>query len=205
MNNKPKDIGGPAPSLLEAGERLALPLFLFSFILFFFLLLSWVFLLPYVSQIHVRGNRTDLRELQSYHRELTGRLRLTEEEREDLVLPVHDSLYKELRLQKLSRQSFLRFIEEIYGIAAHIVPTVKDAVRVERLHVAAEQGTLDIRGRVRHVGPRSMTVLAQFADALAESPLVASLDHPTFTREQNSEGFFSPFLIHAEMSSPLTP
>lgn len=205
MNNKRQNAGGASPSFVEAGERLAFPLFLFSFILFCFLFLSWVFLLPFISQVRMEGERTGVRALQSYHRELTERLRHAEDSRERLVLPIFDPLYEELKSKKLAMASFLRMNEEIRRIAAQIVSDVADAVTIERLHFSADHEVLEIRGRTSHVGPRSMTVLAQFTDALLKSSLIASLNHPAFIREEDDNGFFSPFLIRAELTPSLVP
>lgn len=205
MNNKRQNAGGASPSFVEAGERLAFPLFLFSFILFCFLFLSWVFLLPYISQVRMGGERTGVRELQSYHRELTERLRHAEDSRKRLVLPISDPLYEELKSKKLAMASFLQMNEEVRRIAAQIVPDVADAVTVQRFHFSADPGVLEIHGQVSHVGPRSMTVLAQFIDALRTSPFIASLDHPAFIREKDDSGFFSPFLIRAQLTSSRIP
>ena len=205
MNNKHQYVVEEVPSLKEAGERLAFPLFLFSFILFCFLLLSWAFVLPYISQVRMGGERTSVRELQSYHRELTDRLRDAEDARERIVLPIFDSLYLELRSKKLAMPSFLRVYEEVRLVALQVVPDVSDAVTVERFHFVADTGVLEIYGRTGHVGPRSMTVLAQFTDALLQSSFIASLNQPAFTRQEDASGFFSPFLIRAQLTIPSVP
>jgi len=205
MNNKHQYVVEDVPSLKEAGERLAFPLFLFSLILFCFLLLSWAFLLPYISQVHMGGERTGVRELQSYHRELTERLVHAEDARERTVLPILDPLYLELRSKKLAMPSFLRVHEEVRRIAARIVPDIADAVTVERLDFVADTGALEITGRTGHVGPRSMTVLAQLTDALLQSSFIESLNQPAFTRQEDASGFFSPFLIRAQLTIPSVP
>lgn len=205
MNNKPEHLGGAVPSLKEAGERLAFPLFLFSLILFCFLLLSWIFLLPYISQVRIGGERTSVHQLQSYHRELTDRLARAEDSRERTILPILDPLYRELRSKKIAMPSFFQAHEKVRHIAARVVPDTADAVTIERLHFVADTGALDIYGRTGHVGPRSMTVLAQFTDALLQSHFIASLSHPAFTRHEDASGFFSPFLIRAELSLSSIP
>ena len=56
---------------------------------------------------------------------------------------------------------------------------------------------VEISGDVRNVGLRSMTVLAQFVDAVASLPSVASVQRPVFTREKDEDvGFHSPFTFH---------
>ncbi|MBI3336952.1 hypothetical protein HYZ98_05325 [Candidatus Peregrinibacteria bacterium] len=205
MNNTPQHAGRAVPSLKEAGERLAFPLFLFSIILFCFLLLSWVFLLPYISQVRMGGEKTSVHQLQSYHRALTERLVRAEDDRERMVLPTLDPLYRELRSKKLAMPSFLHVHEEVRQTALQVVPDIANAVDIERLRFVADTGVLEIYGRTGHVGPRSMTVLAQLTDALLKSHVIASLDQPAFTRQEDTNGFFSPFLIRAQLTSPSVP
>lgn len=203
MDNTSQIRSRSSPSLPEAVERLAFPVFLFSIILFGFLFLSWVFLLPSLSQVRVGGERNSIRELQSYHRDLTERLQVAIHARERLVLPVADPVYTELRSRKIAMPFFLDVAEEIRRVVREVIPEVPSAVSVEQLRVNANEGVLEIRGRTGNVGPRSMTILAQFTDALSHVPFIASLEHPTFTREKDVSGFFSPFFIRARFFSSL--
>jgi len=62
--------------------------------------------------------------------------------------------------------------------------------------VAGSQPVLRIRGEIRNVDTRTMTVLAEFAQSLTSLPAVASATTPTFAREEDSKiGFHSPFDI----------
>lgn len=204
MTNTHRDTGGAIPSLTEAVERLAFPVFLFSCVLFCFLFLSWILILPYLSQVRMGDERRSIRDLQSYHRELTERLQRAEDSREDLVFPIHDPIYSELRSKKLIMPSLAQLMDEIRMILAGIVPDVPDAIHLERWHVDAEKNVLSLRGRIHNVGPRSMTVLAQMTDALRESSLIASLEEPAFARVEDADGFFSPFVIRMQITIPAT-
>ncbi len=67
---------------------------------------------------------------------------------------------------------------------------------IEREALEGRFGILKITGDVRNVGPRSMTVLAQFTEELRSQPFTSEIRHPSFSRVQDKDGnFSSPFNI----------
>ena len=70
------------------------------------------------------------------------------------------------------------------------------AINISSMKFDQEELSLEVEGKVQNVGPRSMTVLAQFIDAVQEAEWVSDISPPKFTREHDDEnGFYSPFVF----------
>jgi len=176
-------------------ERSALPLFLFLCALFLLLLLSFAFALPAMSRLDIAGTILEAGDVRSRVKDLHGEVRKLEAARDALLLPMRDPLYLALRKDKEAFPSPLLFLEQLGDISRRIAED-EDAIHVDTLEYDAEEGVLVLEGMVHRVGPSSMTILAQFLDAVTKLPSVASVTLPAFTRQQDPDGSFSsPFSV----------
>lgn len=179
--------------LRRIAERIALPLFLFAAVMFGLLLLSWALLLPRFTHIEVNGSLLSPAEVLAYEGRLAEELRELEDTRNRLVLPVQDETYRSLLDAKRRDRSVLGIIEELDRIARG-VSDVADSIVIDSLSVDVSTRAVVLTGDVRNVGPRSMTLLASFVEAVEKSSIVTDLEHPAFTRtEAPGIGFHSPF------------
>ncbi len=180
----------PLPKILE---RIALPLLLFAVVLFTLLLISWLSILPRFTHFQVSDVNLSPTEMAAYANQLKAQLSTMEETRDRLVLPVIDPSYDVLKKQKRTLMSLPEIRAQLLDAAAH-VPDAQDAVTISHLSFDAEQGLVVFSGDVSNVGPRSMTVLAQYVDQLGTLPMVVHLVRPSFTRIQDEgDTFHSPF------------
>jgi hypothetical protein len=189
------DIGLPA-AVTPGGilRRIAMPLVLFAAVLFGFLLISWYLLLPQMTRVTVAGEERDTLELATHVHQLRASILAFEEERSDLVTPLRGGLYGDLRSEKFGETSF----SIIHGHVRDLEHTVSrgrnDVVIFTAIQYDEEQKTLLLEGDVRNVGPRSMTLLAEFVDGMKRMPFAAEVTLPRFTREEDEKiGTHSPF------------
>ncbi|MBI3331589.1 hypothetical protein HYZ99_01370 [Candidatus Peregrinibacteria bacterium] len=178
----------------EILRRAAVPFALFSGVLAGLLTLSWFLLLPIFTRIEVSGAQRDVAALLQYRAELQAQLVAAEESRAATLIPERDASYEDLKRLKRERPSLLRLRDQFLSVAAGIVEQ-HDAVHIRALHLR-EDGTLEMSGDVRFVGPRSMTVLAEFIEEIADIPAVAAVSLPRYVREEDLRvGPHSPFTV----------
>lgn len=189
-------------SFEDIARRTAFSFFLFSLVLAGLLTVSWYVLVPELTHVEVNGSVRGLQELKSYKAGLEAQITRMEDERGTFLLPVDNDVYVRLKSMKESRLQFQRFRSELSYIMKNIVPDQKNVVKLESFVFDAENGTAEIRGEVRNVGPRSMTVLAQFVEQLQSLPMVADIDTSRYTRQESADnGFFSPFVLRLTMNN----
>lgn len=194
---------GTPHNIREILHRTSLPFFLFSSVLAFLLFLSWLLLLPGLTHIEVAGKQRSLQELLRYQTDLTGQITTLEAKRDDFLTPVQDDVYQRLLDMKEDRFRFQDVRREVTRTAQTLLPDVPDAIAFRSFLFDAEGQIAEIRGEVRNVGPRSMTVLAQFADALGRISFVQEVRSSRFTREDHGDGeFASPFTIRLILHLP---
>ncbi len=177
--------------------KTALGIFLFCGALTGMLAASDAFLLPRLTQVEVGGVIRDLPALREYHASLLEDTARIESQRRALILPVTDEQYRALIATKYTAFSFPDVVARIRNIAGQFSGENGPAVFLHEIDLRQRSRTVELRGEVRDVGSRSMTVLAQFTESLGGLPMVQSLNNPQFTREfSEGKGFFSPFVIH---------
>ena len=177
-------------TLAAVMARISMPTLLFAAVFALVMVLSWMFLLPRLTHIPLRGQTVSLDALIPYEQQLRSDIEQLERKRTSLVVPVQDGVYEALKKHSQCYplvQDLQRMVEMT---ALHTAP---GAVFVRGLRFASD-GTLTLSGEVRNVGPRSMTVLAQFVKDMGALPEVHATVPPTFRREQLPDGSFrSPF------------
>ena len=185
------------PSIREIIRRAAGPFVLFIVVLAFLLLLSWVLVLPRFTFVSVRGELLSSRDLTAHVRSVQEELAQSEARRNELILPLDQTSYTALMQEKIDAVSIRQLRAAVLGTAESLVPEQRQAVILQAIVFSPMEKTVEISGDVRNVGLRSMTVLAQFVDAVASLPSVASVQRPVFTREKDEDvGFHSPFTFH---------
>ena len=185
----------------KALERIALPLLLFTAVLFTLLFLSWFNILPRFTHFQVSNITLSPTEMAAYAKQMKAQLSTMEETRDRLVLPVIDPSYDVLKKQKRAQMSVLEMRAQLLDVAAH-VQDAKDAVNISHLSFDPELSVVVFSGDVSHVGPGSMTVLAQYVEQLETLPLIDHLERPSFTRVQDEDGsFHSPFSMKFTLHS----
>jgi len=181
-------------------RRIALPVLLFALVLTSLLTASWLLLLPQLTEIEIGGSVLDTSALKAYERELDERLSALERERDELVLPMEGTLYDALTTVKHNQRPLLPLRAQVIQAALHLVPGNKDAVSIDSLRYLTSGNRIEVTGDIRNVGPRSMTVLAQFAEVLRGLPFVADLQRPRFTRKDDPTiGMYSPFTLNISL------
>ena len=185
----------PRPGVSVVLWRFSLPFFLFSVILTSLLAASYAFLLPRYMRIEVGGAPRSAEQIRALRAELTSQIVAKEEERRRLVLAVHDPQFEALQERRRERIPLDELRERLATQAATITGK-EDVVQWHSFTYDPDGKTLRIRGEIRNVGTRSMTVLAEFAQSLTSLQFVASATTPAFTREEDAKiGFRSPFDI----------
>jgi len=175
-------------------QRATAPLLLFSAALCMMLLVSYMFLLPRFTQFsRSDGVAMSPRQLAAYEKSLAASITQREEERVRLVMPVNNETYTALKNQKHSTMSLVDLREQLLQAASRMGEN-EDVLGFDLLSI---EGTLvTVKGDVRNVGTRSMTVLAAFSEEVAKLPFVTQLKRPAFTREGTPDtGFHSPFSL----------
>ena len=173
----------------------AVPLYLFSVSLVLLLTLSWFVVLPQFTRFQVGAQILNATDLVRYRSSLEAKVHTLESKRDALLLPAHDPVYTALRDARAEQPTPVELRQELLSIAA--ASTGKpDAVVIGRIAVDLDAETMHIEGIVQHAGFQSMTLLAQYVEALQAAPFVESLTPPTFTREEGPAGVFhSPFSL----------
>lgn len=183
--------------------RVAFPLFVFATVLACALLLSWLLFLPRLAGAQLHGKTLYGASLTRFYADLRDRVSAQEEARNRLVLPGRDSLSQFLRRLRRSDVALAPLLAAVKRAAEDAARERPDAVFLESFQYDAAGRTLALAGDVRHVGPRSMTVLAEFVEMLRHIPSVEEVEHPRFLREEDAQGeFHSPFSLLLHFRSP---
>ncbi len=187
-------------SFEDIARRTAFSFLLFSAVLAGLLTLSWYVLVPELTHTEVGGTVRSMRELKSYKADLEAQILTLEEERGSFLLPVDNNLYNRLKSMKESRVMFQGFRQDLKRIIKDLVPDQAGIVHLDLFAFYATQNAVEIRGDVRNVGPRSMTVLAQFVEDIQELDSVLSVETNRYTRKQSEGiGFHSPFVLRVHL------
>lgn len=187
-------------SFEDIARRTAFSFFLFSVVLAGLLTVSWYVLVPELTHVEVGGTVRGLQELKSYKSDLEARIISMEGERGSFLLPVDNDLYHRLKTLKESRLQFQRLRSELGHIVKNLVPDEKNIVKLESFTFDAKHSRAELRGEIRNVGPRSMTVLARFVEQIHQLPMVIDVETNRYTRQESDEyGFFSPFVLRLRM------
>lgn len=182
-------------------ERIAVPFALFSGALFVLLTVSYFFLLPRFTNLHLSdGTQLSPRRITQYQLKLAADLQSQEETRVRLVLPVTDESFTSLAERKRTAWSYADLSEQLRQAASRLGEPVTVLTIAS---VSIEGDTVTVIGDIRNVGPRSMTVLAAYVDEIAALPFVKDLEKPSFAREQLPDGSYrSPFTMTFTLSRP---
>ena len=187
------------PVPLSPGEilrRTAVPFLLFAIVLTALLVLSWLLLLPALTQVEMGGRERSVAELRSYRSDLRASILELEGRRDEFVRPEGDSVYEVLRERKRTQPDIFAQKDALQRLSVSLVPKQRDVVALEALRYDASNDSIELTGDVRNVGPRSMTILAQFTEALRRLPFIESVQTPRFVREDDPVlGPHSPFTI----------
>jgi hypothetical protein len=176
-------------------HRTALPLVLFAVVWIVLLFATQLWVLPALLSVEIAGDVRNVQELKTYYDALNEQIQKKQEQRMALLLPMHGSAYRNLTDWKQKQYAMPILISSVSQVAKVIRGTQGNpAVYLQSIRYFPIDSVLEIDGNVRNVGPRSMTVLAQFIEELRQQAFVESINHPTFTRlEDASLGFYSPF------------
>lgn len=186
--------------------RFAFSLFAFAAVLFVALFLSWWFLLPRLAGVPLHGKMVYGASLVQFYADLRDRVDALEDVRNQLVLPGQDPLSQFLRQLRRSDIPLIPLSAVLERMAEVVVPDRADAVFLESFHYDTKDNALTVTGDVRHVGPRSMTVLAEFIETLRSVPTVDAIEDQRFTREEGPKGeFHSPFTLVLRLRQPSPP
>ena len=177
-------------------RRVSLSLFLFTGVLVGALFVSKQFLFPRLTQVEVYGQVRDLKGIQQYHSELAAELLQAESKRNMLILPIQDELYQVLLSEKHAQIDFLSTKDRIDNIASRFSSDGGQSVFLYSVSYQDNDHVIEVVGDVQNVGFRSMTVLAQFVEAIRDLPFVSSVENPRFVRKHTDDkGNYSPFTI----------
>lgn len=183
-------------------QRISMPLFLFSGVLFLLLFFSWIVILPRFTRFDVAGVSLKPLEMAAYTQQLRAQLTTMEQKRDQLVLPQTDPTYTALKQDKLSMPDPLLIRTALINAAGNVISS-DAALTIRTLDVDASTTVVSVTGDVRSSSPDTMTVLAQYIDAVEKMPFVSHLQRPTFTRMQDAAGaFHSPFSMQFLFSQP---
>lgn len=179
-------------------ERSVRTFCLFSIALCLTMVFSWFVVLPQLTRIELNGTLVGIDELQHRHSDIQQQLKLREAQRNQLILPIQDNVYTELRDWKHRQTDYRSLVSAIEGSVMMLSEDGQSVVHLTKVHLErdSEGFTLHLEGDVRNVGPRSMTVLAQFVETLRGITGVDSVQSPRFERREDPEvGPHSPFVL----------
>ena len=180
----------------EILRRTSMQFFLFSAVLAGLLLLSWYLLIPELTHIEVGGSVRGLRELKEYKANLEAQILTIEHRRNAFLAPVQSNAYSRIKQLKKSRLKYQEIRTQLTDTATTLIPDTKNAVAFSRFRYDSLRNIVELQGEVRNVGPRSMTVLAQFVEAVEALPTVIAVQSTRYTRKEDPEiGYYSPFTL----------
>ena len=180
----------------DIARRTAFSFFLFSLVLTALLALSWYLLVPELTRVEIGGTVRGLQELKAYNTDLEGQILTMEDQRGSFLLPVNHDLYERLKGLKDERLVFQKLRKEIRQVIVDLIPGRTDIVVISGFYFDATTNIGEIRGEVTNVGPRSMTVLAQFVEDIGAIDMVTNVETSRYTRQEGENGsFYSPFTL----------
>jgi hypothetical protein len=196
----------PAETGHSIFQRLGSGLLLFSVVFCGLLSASWTYVLPRLTRIQLQGQTVELSVVIPYEQQLRAQIAQVESKRNRIVLPVKDEDFDFVKRKALCYPLLEDMAADVATVAESMGP---DAVVFSSMAFDAA-GTLTLGGDVRNVGPRSMTVLAQYIESLEALPFVAAVIPPPFVREDSPIiGQHSPFeltiTLKAEDICPALP
>jgi len=160
------------------------------------LALSWYLLVPELTRVEIGGTVRGLQELKAYKTDLEGQILTMEDQRGSFLLPVNHDLYERLKGLKDERLVFQKLRKEIRQVIVDLIPGRTDIVVISGFYFDATTNIGEIRGEVTNVGPRSMTVLAQFVEDIGAIDMVTNVETSRYTRQEGENGsFYSPFTL----------
>ncbi|PIR52924.1 hypothetical protein COU76_04070 [Candidatus Peregrinibacteria bacterium CG10_big_fil_rev_8_21_14_0_10_49_10] len=199
QTHKPRRQSVPAATILH---RSAVPLFLFALVLLLFLLCAYLFLIPRLTTVEIGGEERSTRELRAYHDALLIDLSEKEHERDALVLPMGDTAYSRLVEEKHAEFPLLVLRSSLEQTVRQLFPADQNTIYLESIRYLPNEKSVELAGDVRHVGSRSMTVLAQLLEELRSLPFVSQITNPRFVREEDPAiGPHSPFTLRMLLQS----
>ncbi|OGJ60308.1 hypothetical protein A2635_01025 [Candidatus Peribacteria bacterium RIFCSPHIGHO2_01_FULL_51_9] len=174
---------------------LAGSLLTFSAVFFVVLLLSFLILLSRVTSFGLWGSMLPGQDLHVQRSVLSEEIDSLERAREMSMLSLNDVLYAFLRERKHAQGALQTITRSVQELRARMSHGRSDAIVIDRMVFDRTQdATLRLEGKVQHVGPRSMTLLVSFVEALEQIPFFSLIEQPRFTRIQDATGeFISPF------------
>ncbi len=186
----------PRPTIGHILYKTGVPLFIFSIVFSGVLGVSHFAILPTLTAVEVGGETRDAAALEAEAAALRSSLQDLEQERDSDMLPLGGTQYRSLADAKITAVAPVDIMHSIGDIASAVVPGNPKAVHLSRFVYAPGDHSITLSGDVRGVGPSSMTVLAQFTEALRTSPRISAVVAPSFTRLQDpTVGPHSPFTI----------
>lgn len=178
-------------------RRMAVPFFLFAVVLCSLLGLSWLLLLPELTSVEVGGSVRSMQELTMYVSSLQDDIQTLEKKRSAFLLPVHHDLYERIKIVKKKRDRFEDLRRELHRTIRELVPQNPQSIYLSDIYYNAADHTARVRGEVSSVGPRSMTVLARFIEAVEQISFVIDVESSRFVRLEDAQGeFYTPFTLH---------
>ncbi len=175
-------------------QRIALPFFSFSFVLFMALLASQTFLLPRVVTFRVGEVQVSVDEALAYERALRAEVLSLEDRRDELVLPHIDDEHDALMRAKRSAPSVVDMKARVESAMRNVAEPAGASVSIDAIQVDVSTRTVTARGAVSGPKPSTMAVLAAAVDAVRALPEVADLTPPPLTRDElPGGGYRSPF------------
>jgi hypothetical protein len=195
----------PTSSGIHTGRdilaRVSIPLFLFSAVLLFLLLLSWFLILPLFSRVDISGETLSLWDAKTLLAETEAEIAVLEKERHDLIIPVHDQLFASLVTQKHRSVALSELLKDILSLSASLIPHKNNVVALSTVDYLEKDHEMILEGVIHNVGPRSMTVLASFLTQIETIPAIVAVSLPVFERVQTTDGSYeSPFQTTLRLS-----
>lgn len=183
-------------ALGEIVRRTSMPFLVFAIVLAGLLLLSWFLLLPGLTHVQVAGSEKSIAELVAYKKNLSDKITGLEKQRDAALLPSQDAMYRKIIAIKEDRLRFQQIRQEVTRTARTFLSGFPDVIAFHSLTYNAAGGTVKLTGRVHDVGLQSMTVEAQFVDALKHISFVRDVRSSRYAREKDENGkYISPFTI----------
>lgn len=171
-------------------QRIAVPLFSFSFVLFGALLASQTFLLPRLTTFAVGDLTLSVDEAIVYERTLRADVRALEDERTRLVLPSIDETHAALMENKRHTPSILDVRRSVEAAMRETAAVEHADVFIDALLLETTARTATVRGRIEDDQPGTMAILAAAVEAVRRLPEVRDLDPPALTRAQLPDGTY---------------
>lgn len=177
-------------------RRTAFSFFLFAAVLTALLSLSWYLLVPELTRVELQGNVLGIQDLKSYKYALEQQIVSLEKQRSSYLLPANDDLYHRLKSLKKDRSKYQDLRNAITKTIRDMFPERRDVIQLTSFRFDSVKNIAELRGTVTNIGTRSMTVLAEFVEAIDRIPMILSIETSRYTRQETGDGnFASPFTI----------